>query len=74
MWESHCELVLHVKNDGESVDHLLIHCMVARALSVMIRTLGIFGVRWVWWIYCFAGRLEEWVGKGKRLVFLYHHV
>ena len=33
------------KSSGESVDHLVLHCPVARDLRSMV--LGLFGVSWV---------------------------
>jgi hypothetical protein len=33
------------KRDGETIDHLLLHCLVAKELWDMVLTL--FGVQWV---------------------------
>jgi hypothetical protein len=38
-------VVLHVQEEWESIDHLLIHCEVARELWSSI--LNLFGVDWV---------------------------
>ena len=33
------------KSNGESVDHLFLHCLVAMDMRAMV--FGLFGVRWV---------------------------
>ena len=55
------------KCNGESVDHLFLHCPVAMDLWVMV--LGLFGVSWVmpqsvfWFLACWQGRFgRHWNG------------
>ena len=58
------------KSNGESVDHLFLHCPIAMDLWSMV--LGFFGVTWVM-PHTILGLLGCWQGSFGKWLYLVHH-
>ena len=58
------------KSNGESVDHLFLHCPIAMDLWSMV--LGLFGVTWVM-PHTILGLLGCWQGSFGKWLYLVHH-